>query len=330
MKLRGIEFGPVLDASGVRGWFGEGYLFHKLSRPDLSGSTFVAKTTTVHARDPYSALTSDGFTVKVLFQKNVIPRFRQGVVLNSLGLPGPGVRALLARGEWQRRRDAFFLSFMAVEPTLEARRAEVHEFVETLGNELPRFASQRVGLQVNYSCPNVEHSEDLQEIADHISSYRRLGIPLMLKLSVTTPPEFGVKVAAIDGCDALCVSNTIPWGQLRDEIDWRSLYGETSPLADRRGGGLSGAPLLPLVARWIRQARAAGLTKPINGGGGILKPGDVDVMKDAGADSIFLGSIVMLRPWNVGRTVRRAQQLFASPDAVGTRSAVARDAAARI
>ena len=119
MKLRGIEFGPVLDASGVRGWFGEGYLFHKLSRPNLRGSTFVAKTTTVNARDPYKALGRDGFTVKVLFQKNVIPKIHKGVVLNSLGLPGPGVRALLARGEWQRRRDAFFLSFMTVEPTLE-------------------------------------------------------------------------------------------------------------------------------------------------------------------------------------------------------------------
>ena len=50
VKLRGIEFGNVLAASGVQGFFGEDYWFHKLTRPNFSGVTFVSKTATVSPR----------------------------------------------------------------------------------------------------------------------------------------------------------------------------------------------------------------------------------------------------------------------------------------
>ena len=48
MRLRNIDFGPVFGASGVQGFFGEGYLHHKFLRflgLNFDGCTFVAKTT---------------------------------------------------------------------------------------------------------------------------------------------------------------------------------------------------------------------------------------------------------------------------------------------
>ena len=51
MKLRGIEFGSVIGASGIQGFFGEGYPYHrypKLLFPrsfKFDGMTFTAKTT---------------------------------------------------------------------------------------------------------------------------------------------------------------------------------------------------------------------------------------------------------------------------------------------
>src|SRR5713226_7227415 len=117
MKLRGIEFGHVLDASGARGWFGEGYSFHRLGKPiglNFKGSTFVAKTTTLDKRDPNHALRHDGITPRVLGQHLVKFNRRKNAVLNALGLPGPGFRALLKKGHWQKITEPFFLSFMAI------------------------------------------------------------------------------------------------------------------------------------------------------------------------------------------------------------------------
>ena len=107
--------------------------------------------------------------------------------------------------------------------------------------------------------------------------------------------------------DLLCISNTIPWGTMPDRINWKKLFGSaTSPLEKFGGGGLSGAPLLPLVFEWVTNARAAGLTCPLNAGGGILAPNDAEALFDAGADSVFIGSMAILRPWRVRATIRHA------------------------
>ena len=63
MKLRSIDFGHVMDASGVRGWFGDGYPFHRLVVPfglKFTGSTFVAKTTTLEPHQGNITTRSDG------------------------------------------------------------------------------------------------------------------------------------------------------------------------------------------------------------------------------------------------------------------------------
>ena len=138
----------------------------------------------------------------------------------------------------------------------------------------------------------------------------------MVKLSVTQPVADARAIAEHPACDGLCVSNTIPWGEMADRIDWRGLYGTRSPLERFGGGGLSGAPLLPLVAEWLADARREGIAVPINAGGGILKPADVGVLHRAGASSVFVGTIAMLRGWRLARTIRRANRTFAQ-EAVG-------------
>src|SRR3989338_1556485 len=65
MELRGVHFGPVLDASGVRGFFGEGYWHHRYCKPfglRFDGATFVAKTTTLLPRAGNMPLQSNGVT----------------------------------------------------------------------------------------------------------------------------------------------------------------------------------------------------------------------------------------------------------------------------
>ena len=320
MELRGIDFGHVLDASGVRGWFGEGHPFHRWIPFGLSfaGSTFVAKTTTLEPRDPNGALAADGRTTRLLRQPCVRVDWRRGVVLNALGLPGPGLEALLAAGRWQRRTEPFFLSFAAIAETAEGRLDETRRFVRILSAALPDFAAP-VGLQVNFSCPNVPHGEPPPDpvagFRAELDEYAALGVPLMVKLSVTQPVADARAIAEHPACDALCVSNTIPWGEMPDRIDWHRLFGARSPLERFGGGGLSGAPLLPLVAEWVSEARRAGTAAPINAGGGILRPADADLLHRAGASSVFVGTIAMLRGWRLARTIRRANRLFAGDPA---------------
>lgn len=333
MRLRGIEFGDVWDASGVRGWFGEGQPFHPFLRPfglGFAGATFVAKTTTLHPRQGNLRTTPDRLRPRLFRQPSVEVRWWKGVALNAVGLTGPGFEALLATGRWQALRDPFFLSFMAVAPTPEERLAEVQGFVRLLRQALPSFSAP-VGLQVNLSCPNValEMEPLVRDAARHLDEYATLGIPVVPKLSVASPVEFALAIGRHPACDALCVSNTIPWGKLPDRIDWRGLFGsDRSPLERFGGGGLSGWPLLPLVAEWVRDARARGFARPINAGGGVLRPRDVDVLLDAGAESVFIGSMTILRGWRVQRTIRHALRAAATRRATSATAVAAGGASA--
>lgn len=318
MKLRGIDFGNVLDASGVRGFFGEGYWYHKVLRPfglNFQGCTFVAKTTTLLERAGNMKRAADDISPAEMFPRCIVVRPFKGVALNAVGLSGPGAVSLFCDGRWQARRKPFFISFMSVEPTAQERVNELQRFTQVFRHHHRDFRAP-IGLQINYSCPNVglKPLELVGEIAEGLSIAGQLGIPLMPKFNVTVPVSVAREVCKHPACDAICVSNSIPWGALPDKIDWKDLFGQDeSPLAKLRmgGGGLSGAPLLSLTEAWIREARRQGIEKPINGGGGILRPSDVDVLVNAGASSVFLGSIAMLRGWRVQDAIRRANLLYA-------------------
>jgi dihydroorotate dehydrogenase len=311
VELRGIPFGNILSASGVQGFFGEGYWFHPYLKPfglDFENFTFVAKTTTLEARSGNLPLRDD-FTPRELMPKCIHVKPLRGVALNALGLSGPGASVLLQTGRWQARRKPFFISFMSVDKTAQGRIDELKGFVELFGRYLPQFRTH-VGLQINYSCPNVGlHPSGLvNEVEEGLSIASRLGIPLMPKFNVMLPSGIAKKIGDHPACDALCISNTIPYGQLLSTSEWEKLFGPASPLKQYGGGGLSGRPLLPLLIKWLTQIRDIGFTKPINAGGGILSLDDARHVLDTGANSIFLGSIAFLRPWRVrkiGRVIGR-------------------------
>lgn len=316
MILRGIDFGNVLVGSGTQGFFGEGYPFHKILNPfglNFEGSTFVAKTTTLRPRLGNLPLKEDGITPKELFPKCIKVYPRKGIVLNAVGLSGPGAEFLFKDCRWQKIKKPFFISFMAVGESFEMRYLETINFAILFKKFLPYFNAP-VGLQVNGSCPNVKidalkPADEMKKMLEVLSAY--VSIPLAPKINVLMSVETAKEIADDPNCDALCVSNTIPWGALPDKINWRELFGtDVSPLAEFGGGGMSGKPLLPIVAEWIADARKIGITKPINVGGGILSPDGVNVLESAGASSVSVSSVAILRGWRVGKIIRRANKLF--------------------
>src|SRR3989338_8785905 len=127
MKLRGIEFGNVLAASGVQGFFGEGYWFHRFWKPfgfDFQGVTFVAKTATLLPCEGNMPLTND-FTPKNLFPGCVKIKFFRGLALNSVGLSNPGLRALFITRKLQKRRTPFFISIKPTGNSVEERLEDI-------------------------------------------------------------------------------------------------------------------------------------------------------------------------------------------------------------
>lgn len=321
MKLRGIDFGPVFDASGVRGFFGEGYRYHKypqlLGLLNFDGCTFVAKTTTLEKNEGNMPLKEDGITPMNRFPKciKIYPVKGGGMALNAVGLSGPGAKALFEDGRWQKRKTPFFISFASIAGTPEERIDELKLFVKMFECYLKQFNSS-VGLQLNYSCSNAHLKIEVwaDEIIEGLKIAKRLEIPLMPKFSVIVSPTAVKKISDSPYCDAVCVSNTVPWGKIPDEINWEMLFGTNkSPLAEFGGGGLSGRPLFIPLIDWILKSRKAGITKPINAGGGILDPYDVNIVSHALADknsSIFIGSTAMLRLWRVKRIIKRAHKIF--------------------
>lgn len=326
MQIRGIDFGSVLGASGVQGFFGEGYPYHKYLKflgLNFSGMTLVAKTTTLEPRmDPAKKLGNmplDPWTLAPTerFPKCIYVDYRRGLALNAVGLSGPGAKALLARGEWQRLEKPFFISFMSLEQTPEGKLTEFSKFVQLIHMARRDFRTS-FGFQINFSCPNVgmnviPENQFVYEALDALKLAAFLQIPLMPKFSITTEPETVARICESPFCDAICVSNTVPWRALPDKIDWDGLFGKDaeSPLAKFGGGGLSGRPLHPFVVNWVRRLRTLGVKTLINAGGGILSPTDVDALREAGANSVFIGSMAFLRPWNVQRTIQRANLVFA-------------------
>ena len=316
------RWGGVFNASGARGFFGEGYWFHGLAAPfglRYEGSTFVAKTTTLYPREGNMPLTRQ-FGPKRILPDCIVVKPRAGVALNAVGLSGPGAEVLIDRWRNVLHGKRFVVSFMAIGKTPNERVAEVASFVELMRPFVEAMGTDNLGLQVNFSCPNVglDPSHLVGEVDASLDRTAALGIMTMLKVSALVPPEVACKLSAHHGCHAVVCSNTIPWGQLPDQIDWRGLFGtDVSPLARFGGGGLSGRPLLPIVEQWIRDACSAGLKKPIVGGGGILSKEDAEGLIMAGATAVELGSVSMLRPWRVAGIIAHVNRLHERSRRIG-------------
>jgi dihydroorotate dehydrogenase len=310
MKLRGIDFECVWNAAGARGFFGEGYWFHKLTRPDFTGITFVSKTATKNAR---------------LGNKAKYPSLRELIypswmrvkpfschTLNAMGLPNDGLDEYLREGKWQDRIDPFFIS-IAPSPaadTPQRRLEEMKQMIDWL-EECDGYFEGLFGLQINLSCPNTGEDPKtfVPEWARLLEAASQLRVPLVPKFSIASAPiEAVMELKDNPNCDAICVSNTVPydWNGLGEKI-WGK---KVSPLANLGGGGIAGPVLLPHVCDYITELRDKGFAKPINGGGGVFCINDINRMRIAGASGISLGTICMLRPWRIQPIVTYANKLW--------------------
>lgn len=309
------DFGRVWDAAGLRNFYGQGWRHSWLLRLmglDLSGSTFVSKTTTVDPRPGNTPLRNDLTTVD-LVPRSVYWQFWGCHTLNAWGLSGPGAVVVLDQLAdlcEQGRFKVLQISFMPVGEARDELLGQTRRFVALLKERLPRFQDAKLMIQFNASCPNTDHNmgEFLRNLTEHLKLLGELGLPFVVKESIDTPFSGIRRALEQPHCVGLVTTNSVKFGNMADKIPWEQIFGGESPLKDLGGGGYSGPYLLPLVEKRVRDYRASGYNGHINAGGGMRTAADARLLHAVGADSVFIGATCAnYRPWNTGAIVREAQ-----------------------
>jgi dihydroorotate dehydrogenase (NAD+) catalytic subunit len=208
-----------------------------------------------------------------------------GGMLNSIGLPNPGLEAF-------------------AESVLPAVRALGRALVVSIGgfeHADYELAGRRLdgvpgvaALELNVSCPNVRSGcisigSDAAETEAVVRACRAATrLPLWVKLSPNVADLAAIaRAAERGGADALVLTNTLR-GLAIDHWSLEPLLGGVS-------GGLSGPALKPVALAAVHTCRAA-CSLPLVGVGGIASGWDALEFLAAGASAVQVGSAAFREP----------------------------------
>lgn len=217
-------------------------------------------------------------------------------MMNAVGLAGPGVRA------WRESQL----------PKLLDKRATV--VASIWGRNVDEFAqaasdlrgAEISAMEINASCPNLESRSTMfahsaSATADLVRACAVAGVARWVKLSPNTPQLVEIAGAALDaGAEGLVLTNTL----IGLDIDIETARATLG----NGGGGVSGAPLLPLSLRAVFDCRAAYPLAPIVGVGGVSSARDAVAMLMAGANAVEVGTATFAdprAPWRIQRDLQR-------------------------
>ena len=272
---------PIVAASGT---FGHGAELAHLCPPAEVGAV-TAKSVAVFVSEGNPALR--------------VVEAPGGGMLNSVGLPGPGVDAWIAHDL----------------PALESHGARVIASIwgrsvadyEKAALALDAVHERLLAVEINLSCPNVEaranvfaHSPDATRDATRVVVDALGGrVPVLAKLSPNVTDVVAIASAALDaGADGITLVNTV-MGFLIDSAT-------RAPRLGAGGGGLSGTPIKAIALRMVNDVARAHPGVPIVGTGGVSTGTDAAEMMLAGAHAVGVGTATFLDP---RATLRIANEL---------------------
>ena len=231
-------------------------------------------------RFPFSAFVSKTITLEPR-TGNPPPRLYEtpAGMINSIGLPGPGIDRYLAEDLVVLGR----LDVPLITNVMGPSANEVGELFDRLAGH-----DEVAAVELNVSCPNVKTGLDIGSDAGELVSLlrttrERLDKPLVVKLTpnVTNLPEIA-RAAQEGGADALSLVNT-----LRAWAPHPARPGE--PWLGAGRGGLSG-PAIRAVALSQVESVAASVSVPVVGMGGIATADHARQFLDAGATLVAVGT----------------------------------------
>ncbi len=269
------------------------FLDKDLSSPLFISSGIVAELDTFKdlSLDPYGFVILKTVTLKPR-DGNPPPRVWDGrcAMFNSIGLANEGLKAFLETT--LPKLEEFPLPVVvSISPF---SLSEVEEF-------LPLFHQNIWAIELNLSCPNVEHGHN-RLISQDIEFSRKIVSKVRAnfrgKLIVKVSPEMdnlpALAMALVDeGVDALDVANTYPGLVLDVE--------QARPIFSRIFAGVSGPAILPLTLKRIWEVYES-VDVPILGSGGVLDWKDAISMALSGAAVVGIGSALYRDP-HVGNNI---------------------------
>lgn len=275
---------PVMPASGT---YGYGLEYAAYGDPALLGALVVKSL---------SATPWDG---------NPPPRLAPlsaGTMLNSIGLPNPGVEAW-ASGTLPALVDhgvTVVASIWGHTPDELLDAAKLMSEVEG-----------PVAWEVNMSCPNLatsneqpaQNPEVAHEVCAEIRTLADESVGLWAKLAPQAPDVPAVAAACERaGVDAVTLTNTFPanaLGTSNPDDPYRALPVQGSgelPRLGRGSGGISGAALKPIVTDIIAKVRHHSPDLPMVAAGGVLTADDALDHLGQGAKAVQVGTANFLDP----------------------------------
>ena len=325
-----IRFGnrcvtPVFCATGARGFWGEGYPFHKIWRRfgmDWKGTGFSGKTMTLlpHRGKDFKEkgnmpLREDGTTPIEWFPKCIhVDFFRNGgEMFNAVGLASFGLEFYLRSGKLHTITDPFFISIALDSADPAGQEEELRDVCRIIGSYMPFRAP--IAVQLNEGCPNNEHEicQAPKVISHRVEIVKSiLGVPVWVNCNALMPTEVLKEVSRV--ADGLWIGNTIPWRapETVGRIDW-DRYGDMSPIRARgiaADGGLSSHQCLQFTVEKVAALCDNEVRAPIVAGNGIRTTDDIDVLHKAGANGVFVGSLAVVRPLRFQEVVAYATRVF--------------------
>ncbi|MBW3663991.1 MAG: dihydroorotate dehydrogenase [Actinobacteria bacterium] len=208
-------------------------------------------------------------------------------MLNAIGLQNPGIDGWLAK-------DLPWLQGKGVPVIVSIAGTSVDEFAEVARRLRGRAGV--VGVEVNLSCPNVDHRGLVfachpEPSADVITAVTRaVDVPVFGKLTADVTDIVSVARAVIDaGATGLSLINTL----LGMAIDVES----RRPTLANVLGGLSGPAIRPVAVRNVFQVHQAMPDIPIIGMGGVRTVRDVVEFLLAGASAVAVGTANFADPF---------------------------------
>ncbi len=220
-------------------------------------------------------------------------------MLNSVGIPSPGT-------------DGFLRSVLA-----DYRACDAPIVVSVGGLTVDEYwavvdelnCAEVAALEVNVSCPNLEHGgleigtepRLVEQVVAGVIS--RTSLPVWVKLTPNVTSIADIAMAAEQGgASAVTVCNSFP-GLAVD-------VGRRAPVLGNGVGGTSGPAIKPLALRLVWQAaRAVGI--PVVGCGGISTADDVAEFLIAGATAVQVGTATFTRPYAMAAIIRDLDRLCA-------------------
>lgn len=214
------------------------------------------------------------------WQGNPVPRIMEtpSGMINAIGLQNPGIDVFL-------ERDIPFLQKFDTKVIVNVCGNTVKDYLKVVS----RLSEQKVDiLEINISCPNVEHGgiafgqepKMVEYITKEIKKIAKQPISMKLTPNATDITEIA-KAAESGGADALSLINTITGMSIDVKKRTFSVANKT--------GGLSGAAIKPITLRMVYQVYKT-VQIPIIGMGGISSVNDALEFIMAGATGIAIGT----------------------------------------